>query len=194
MTNFTDSERKEVFSQIEKITNQVTDAYIQNSVSDLNALLERKKLTLWIVGLSTALEVYLLNQYSWSNVNGFSAFLFVSSVVIFLLNSIGALHFNKLVTTMYINGLAKQKNTNLQRVKILNALELNSSLVEKLREDFLSEELPIKIIRLEYLDKKETVNKSILKLANWLITKSDDNASYLLILQLIVSTILFLIA
>ena len=191
---FAEQKMDETFSKIEKITNQLTDAYIQNSVSEMSALLERKKLTLWIVGLATALEVYLLNQYSWTDVKGFSAFLFVSSVVLFLLNSVGALYLNKMVTYMYVTGLKKQRDLNLQRVVILNAIDLDLPLKDKLLLDLNSKELPLKLIDLNYLEKKHKPNEWATRIANKLVDLSDGNASYLLILQLIISFILFLIS
>ena len=58
--------------------------------------------------------------------------------------------------------------------------------------DFESKELPKELINLAYLKKKKDANKCVMKMANWLVNLSDGNASYLLILQLIVSIVLFL--
>lgn len=196
----TEEDKSMAVSKIEKITNQLTDAYLENNISDMNGFMEIKKLTLWIVGLATALELYLLNLYSLGDVIGISKFLFISSIALFLLNSIGALYLNKMVTYLYVASLKKQRDFNLQRVLILNSIDLGLQLKNDLLSDLKSKELPLKLVNLSYLaNKKETnktateSNKSIVKIAKRFVNLSDGYASYLLILQLLVSIVLFLL-
>ncbi len=190
----TEKQLDEAKSKIRTIANQVTDTYTQNNTSDMNVLMEKKKLTLWITGLATALEVFLVNRYSWNELNGVLVILFIASIVLFMMNALGTLYLNKIVTNLYFQSSKKCQQFNLQRLKILIALEQNDSLQDQLLKDFESRELSEKLIDLDYLEGKKFSKKSILKLGRFLTLNSDDNASFLLILQICVMIALFIIS
>lgn len=180
-------------SKIEKVTNLVTDALIESKASDMSGLMEQKKLTLWILGLATAAALFLVNRYSWSAVSGFSAFLFVSAIVLFFLNVIDTLYFYRLFTSLFIYDLSAQRRYRMQRMTVITALELDTSLCQVLVEDLQEDTLIIKLKGLKYHDKGEPHKGWIFTIGKILLGKGDEVASYLLILQLGVSLLLFLL-
>ena len=184
---------EQISSKIEKITNQVTDVYIQNIRTELSALMEKKKLTLWITGLGTALELFLLNGQVWSSMSVISATFFIVAGALFLINAISTLYFNKMFTTLYGAQTGLQLDYNLQRLKILNSLIIKDSLRERLTIDLESNQLPERIVDFAYLKKEPLQGKSILKLSKWMVNRSDGNATFILLFQAVITLLFFLV-
>lgn len=172
---------------IEKQIHSTTDHFIQNVERDMKHIEERRKLTLWIIGVSTALEIFIATKYSWSKLNCFGATLYVISGVAFLWNSIMSVKVYQMATELIGMHLKQQSKFNNQRILMINTLGRNNSTTQQLIEDFRSGELVLKIIDLLYFKTKNTLSEPIAKLAKRLMHFSDVYPAYIFIFQAIVT-------
>lgn len=184
---------KDTTAKIEKITNQLTDTYMRAYSADLIAMFEKKKLSLWIAGLATGLELFVLNHFNLSELNGLSGFFFYFANCVFLFHSLWIVMVYKLWTNLNNLYLEIQKSYDFQRLNVLNSLTLENDLSFDVKADFESNEFTSKLTKLDYFGKKKLLNNFILKFAKWSLFKSDSGAFVLLIFQLIPSIIFYLL-
>ncbi|MES2556109.1 MAG: hypothetical protein V4604_08160 [Bacteroidota bacterium] len=176
--------------QIEKQIHSTTDHFIQNLERDIKHIEERRKLTLWIIGVSTALEIFIATKFSWSKLNCFGGTLYVISGVLFLWNTIMSVRVYQMAINLLSIHLDQQSKFNYQRILMINDLGRNNSFTQQLIEHFKSGELVLKMKDLFYLKTKNILSEPIPRLAKWLIEISDENPAYVFIFQAMVTVVL----
>src|ERR1022692_1917608 len=76
----------EAFTEIEKITREISDTYIRHHESEIKYTQEKAKLTLWIIGLSIGIELFILNKLDKHEINSIyksSLLIIISFVFVF---------------------------------------------------------------------------------------------------------------
>jgi|GEM_PF-6915355 len=178
---------KEAIADLAAVT---MDVAVQNIEGDLKALEGKKKLLLWIAGLSIALEIFIVNRYSWQLINGFSAVMFVITSCSFLYIAYLGLVVHQSVVNFQSVLMNRQNEVRHQHLLILSALYSRGPLSSELDSDFQSWQLVLKILDLAYFREPRASKEVILKLAKKLIHRSDEVGAYVLVIQVIASIII----
>jgi hypothetical protein len=173
---------------LKQIIIQTSDTYIRHYESELKVTQEKAKLSLWIIGLSIGIELFVLNKVERSILgNTLSVTLFLSVTLIFLFNALFGLlirlkqtrlfsHFHTVIT-MY----DYQKNTIL-----LNANE-PEGLWQQIIVDFEKGEALNKLNNLEYINEKETKHDKLSSNDLNFLLRSENIPSSLLVIQVILT-------
>lgn len=176
----------------ERFIEIVTDASVQHLESEIKSLSEKRKLTIWIAGLATALEVYILNRFSSVSIEGFNSFLYYTAGVTFLHNAFTALTTYRMTTDLVHLHLKQQDRYRYQRILILAALDRNNEFSQTIIQDTESAVFVLKLQELNYFNGKKAIDSPYVKLGKRLVHYSDKSASWILLIQLFASVILLL--
>lgn len=176
---------------LEKTINSTTDNFIQIKEIEIRKMENIQKLILWIVGLSTGLQLFLLNTVSYSQTKGFTSILFVVSLLAFAYNATSGFFNRKTVNSIIKIELSNLQKLNYQKVILLS--QLNSKNHEDLIKDFDSHIIVLKINDLEYYSEQNPKIKPAMNLAKKLSDKMEFYVSIVLVVQFIaIATLLFL--
>ena len=179
-------------SKIEKITNQMTDTYIRHFETEIKFIQEKAKLSLWIIGLSIGMELFVLNKIDVGVLsNFFNAILFYTIGAIFVINAFIGLLLRLKQTRLMNHLLSVQTQYDYQRTKILLNLEPDCELLPELLKDFQDGSISDKIMNIKYIDAQVEKDDPLSLDARNFILKSDNWPSTLLVIQAILTIIFF---
>lgn len=190
----TQAQFKQATSKIEKITNQMTETYIRHYETEIKFIQEKAKLSLWIIGLSIGIELFVLNKIEAGVLsNCFNAILFYSIGAIFLLNAFFGLLLRLKQTRLMNHLLSVQTQYDYQRTAILLNLEPDCKLLPELIKDFENGDFSSKIMNIKYIESQVDKNDPLSLEASDFILKSDNWPSALLVLQAILTIVFFIL-
>ena len=181
------------FEAIEALINLATNICIQNRESEIQQIDNEKKLILWIAGLATGLEIFILSNIKWSSLSCFASSLYIISSLAFIYNAFLALVSYQMVTRLQSLDIRIKRSYNKQCLFLTGILYSNLPKTEELLKDLESGEITLKLKNLEYLGNNGLLQSNIIKLAKRMNSIIDDSASKVLIFQFIVSICLFCI-
>jgi magnesium-transporting ATPase (P-type) len=129
----TNEQFQQATSKIEKITNQMTETYIRYYETEIKFIQEKAKLSLWIIGLSIGMELFVLNKIEVGVLsNFFNAILFYSIGAIFMINAFIGLLLRLKQTRLLNHLLSIQTQYDYQCTNILLNLEPDCKLLSEL--------------------------------------------------------------
>lgn len=176
------------FEEIEKISTHISDTYIRHYETEVKFLQEKAKLTLWIIGLSIGMELFLINKIKPENIDSLSAKIFLGVISsLFLVNCLYGL-LTRLKQTRLMNHLLSIVTTyDYQKTRILLNLKNTSELGIQLLKDFEEGDGTNKIKDLEYENQKELKNDPIIENDRNFLFKSDNHPTTILVAQAILT-------
>lgn len=188
----TQEQYKEATTKIEKITNQMTETYIRHYETEIKFIQEKAKLSLWIIGLSIGMELFVLNKIEVGVLsNCFNAILFYTIGAIFVVNAFLGLLLRLKQTRLMNHLLSVQTQYDYQRTKILLNLEPDCKLLPELIKDFKDGSFSDKIMNIKYIEAQVDKDDPLSLEASNFILKSDNWPSTLLVIQAILTIIFF---
>ena len=179
---------EEAFKEIEKISTQTSDTYIRHYETEVKFLQEKAKLTLWIIGLSIGMELFLINKIKPQNLNELSAKIFLGVISsLFIINCLYGL-LTRLKQTRLMNHLLSIATTyDYQKTRILLNLKVTSDIGKQLLKDFGEGTGTNKLKDLEYENQKELKNDPIIEKDRYFLFKSDNHPTSILVVQSILT-------
>lgn len=188
---------EKIFKEIQEIVDKRTDTYIYDYEAGIKSAKEKANLTIWIIGLSISLEVFLLSNWKRINFDSYiSLILFIVISGIFLYNGAYALLLRIKQTRLIQHYLETQTCYNYQKTNILLKKNAKSHLAQVLINDHSNDNLSKNLINLEYVDKstKETMNHNdkINEDGRKFMQNSDNIASKLFSAQVVLTLLLLL--
>lgn len=182
----------QVTSKIEKITNQMTETYIRHFETEIKFIQEKAKLSLWIIGLSIGMELFVLNKIDVGVLsNCFNAILFYTIGIVFVFNAFIGLMIRLKQTRLMNHLLSVQTQYDYQRTNILLNLEPDCKLLPELIKDFQEGSFSDKIMNIKYIKTQVDKDDPLSIDASNFILKSDNWPSTLLVIQAILTIIVF---
>jgi hypothetical protein len=179
-------------NKIERLIEIATEVSVEHLESEVKSLGEKRKLTLWIAGLATALEVYVLNRFSSNLPVGFYSFLYYTAGVVFLHNALTALTTYRMTTNLVDLHLKQQDRYRHQRLLLLTAIDRDNAFTQTIIQDYGTAALAQKIRDLDYFNGKKVLGSTYAKLGKRLVHYSDRSASFFLTMQVVSSLILLI--
>jgi hypothetical protein len=179
---------EEAFKEIEKISTQTSDTYIRHYETEVKFLQEKAKLTLWIIGLSIAMELFLINKIKPENLDGISSKIFFGVISsLFIINCLYGL-LTRLKQTRLMNHLLSIATSyDYQKTEIILNLKNTSELGKLLLKDFGEGIGTNKLKDLEYKNQKELKNDPIIESDRNFLFKSDNHPTTILVIQAILT-------
>lgn len=188
----TQEQFKEATSKIEKITNQMTETYIRHFETEIKFIQEKAKLSLWIIGLSIGMQLFVLNKIDVGVLsNCFNAILFYTIGIVFVFNAFIGLMIRLKQTRLMNHLLSVQTQYDYQRTNILLNLEPDCKLLPELIKDFQEGSFSDKIMNIKYIKTQVDKDDPLSIDASNFILKSDNWPSTLLVIQAILTIIVF---
>lgn len=188
----TQEQFKEATSKIEKITNQMTETYIRHYETEIKFIQEKAKLSLWIIGLSIGMELFVLNKIDLGVLsNCFNAILFYIIGAIFVINAFLGLMLRLKQTRLMNHLLSVQTQYDYQRTNIVLNLEPDCKLLPVLIKDFEDGSFSDKVMNIKYIEAQIDKDDPLSLEASNFILKSDNWPSTLLVFQAILTIIFF---
>lgn len=182
----------QVTSKIEKITNQMTETYIRHFETEIKFIQEKAKLSLWIIGLSIGMQLFVLNKIDVGVLsNCFNAILFYTIGIVFVFNAFIGLMIRLKQTRLMNHLLSVQTQYDYQRTNILLNLEPDCKLLPELIKDFQEGSFSDKIMNIKYIKTQVDKDDPLSIDASNFILKSDNWPSTLLVIQAILTIIVF---
>lgn len=179
-------------SKIEKITNQMTETYIRHYETEIKFIQEKAKLSLWIIGLSIGMQLFVLNKIDVGVLsNCFNAILFYTIGIVFVFNAFIGLMIRLKQTRLMNHLLSVQTQYDYQRTNILLNLEPDCKLLPELIKDFQEGSFSDKIMNIKYIKTQVDKDDPLSIDASNFILKSDNWPSTLLVIQAILTIIVF---
>lgn len=178
--------------KMEELITQTTDTYIRHFESEIKYVQEKSKLSLWIIGLSIGMELFVLNKLEARDMLSFrNRCLLGITGSIFLINSFLGLNIRLKQTRLYSYFLKIITFYDYQRTKI--ALNMNPSLplAQEIMQDFSEGKAIEKIKNLVYIDEQKEKDNPLMQKDMNFLNMSDNWPSTLLILQAIFVALLF---
>ena len=177
---------------IEKLINLTTDSWIQNKEFEMRKTNDLKKLNLWIVGLSSGIQLFLFSNLPYSKTDGFTTWLFLVASLSFLYNAAMGLYNHKTVVGINSFEIQQQQRLNGQRILLISALSNRNKLQADLIGDYNSGELALKLIDLNYYIEQNHEVKSIVSTGKKLNQLTEYHTTIILIIQFISVVILLI--
>ncbi|WP_341902254.1 hypothetical protein [Fluviicola taffensis] len=180
---------------VENMISSITDSLIQNKALEISETENTKKLNLWIIGLSTGVEMFMLNKISYSETYGFETFLFIVAGAFFMYNAFTGLYMNKTIVTVNNIDIADQRKLIYQKMMMIGLLKSNSNsnYAQEMLDDFHSGEMTLKMTNLNYFSSMKKEGEIILRVAKNLNSLSEKYTTIALIIQFSATIILFFI-
>jgi len=184
----------EAFKEIDKISTQTSDTYIRHYETEIKFLQEKAKLSLWIIGLSIGIELFLINKINSENLDSLPAKIFLGIIsLLFLTNCLYGLLI-RLKQTRLMNHLLSITTTyDYQKTRILLNLKDASELGKQLLKDFKEGIGTNKLMNLEYENQEELKNNPIIENDRNFLFKSDNHPTTILVIQSILTIIFYII-
>lgn len=180
--------------KLEKIIGQTSDTYIRHYESEIKYIQEKSKLSLWIVGLSIGMELFVLNKLKSDDIsNCFNILLLIVITLIFVINSFLGLLIRIKQTRLYSHFLKMITLYDYQKTQIILNLDKSISLGQQVITDFSNEIAINKLKDLEYIGEAKEKNDPIALSDMDFLYKSDSSTSILLIIQAILTGIFLII-
>lgn len=180
--------------KIEKITNQITETYIRHYETEIKFIQEKAKLSLWIIGMSIGMQLFVLNKIETGILNNcLNAILFYAIGIVFIVNALIGLLLRLKQTRVMNHLLSIQTQYDYQRTNILLNLEPDCKLMPELIKDFQNGEFSDKIMNIEYIEAQIDKNDPLSIRDSGFILRSDNWPSLLLVIQAILTIILFVL-
>lgn len=176
---------------VEKLIYTATNSYIENKELEIRESENVKKLNLWIVSLTTAIELFLINTISYSEIRGFTKFLYISTVAIFIYNSIIGLYIAKMVVNSNNLESKYQRYLNEQRISMINVLNTHSDIRNNMLDDFYSEKLTEKIKQLHYYKQLHPLEKVLNLLGKGFNNYMEGSLTIALMIQFVAAALIF---
>lgn len=185
---------KEAFEEIEKICIQTSDTYIRHYETEVKFLQEKAKLSLWIIGLSIGMELFLVNKIKSENLNSLSAKIFIGVIsLLFLISCLYGLLI-RLKQTRLMNHLLSISTTyDYQKIRILLNLKNTSELGKQLLKDFGEGTGTYKLKDLEYENQKELKNDPVIESDRNFLFGSDNHPTTILVLQSVLTVVFYIL-
>lgn len=177
---------------IEKQINLATDSFLQNIEFEIRKTESIKKLNLWIISLSTGIELFFLNKVTYSAIEGFNLFLFYVSGAAFLYNAIIGLYIQKTVTAINNFETEHQQRLHYQRIILLGVIDGQGERIENLVADYDSRELILKLNDLNYYYAEKNITKTTISLGKKINQFAESSITYVLMVQSIAIALFFL--
>lgn len=179
-------------SKIEKITVQMTDTYIRHYETEIKFIQEKAKLSLWIIGLSIGMELFVLNRIELGVLsNCLNAILFYSIGATFVINAFIGLLLRLKQARLMNHLLSVQTQYDYQRAQILLNLEPDCKLQPILIKDIENGVFSDKILNIKYIESQVDKDDPLTIKASDFILKSDNWPSSLLVIQAVLTIIFF---
>ena len=171
-----------------ELIENVSDNLIRTNEYQILKLNELGKLSLWITGISSAIELYFLSQLDKTDFSTCTAVVFFSSIsVIAGINAFLGLLAQLRKIELMTHFLELMQNYGYQKSQMLlhfgGKSELNNQIVKDLEENTAIN----KISKLQYIDVEiETPNKKIKRISTFL-SSCGNYSSILLVIQILLS-------
>lgn len=185
--------KSEALEIIREITISVTEAYMDNYEYEIRYTEEQGKLSIWIIGLSIAIELLLLNRLENGDFKSLTIIILFSCITTIVAINAGIGLFTKLkkmrLISHYLDTLASYK---YQKNDILLQLRIGDDLKERLLKDAESGTLHDNILNLKYTKRQtEIAGEQVVRDRNYLV-KSHHLPSSLLIIQVLLAISLYI--
>lgn len=185
--------RVTTIDRLENIISQTTDTYIRHYESEIKCIQEKSNLSLWIIGLSIGIELFVLNKIESKDIlSNYNIFLLISTGLFFLINSFLGLIIRIKQTRVYSHFLRIITYYDYQKTQIILNLDNSIKLGEQVISDFSKGTAIDKLKDLEYIDQKKEKYEPISQADILFLHRSENKPSIFLIIQAIL-TALFLI-
>lgn len=170
----------------------LTETYIRHFETEIKFIQEKAKLSLWIIGLSIGMQLFVLNKIDVGVLsNCFNAILFYTIGIVFVFNAFIGLMIRLKQTRLMNHLLSVQTQYDYQRTNILLNLEPDCKLLPELIKDFQEGSFSDKIMNIKYIKTQVDKDDPLSIDASNFILKSDNWPSTLLVIQAILTIIVF---
>lgn len=193
-TNQNDEQIPIEFDKLSQIFYSTSDSYIRHFESDIRYIEEKSKLTLWIIGLSIGMEIFVLNKIDRDSFT--STPIIITSILsglFFVINCFYGLLLRIKLMRLISHHLQVITFYDHQKLHFEINFQKGSQFSHLIINDFSEGIVIQKICDLDYIKKKEEKNTPISLDDSSFIHKSDNHPFTLLVFQAITTIVLLVL-